>query len=145
MRETLFKGKRIDNDWWAHGYAVKHGECWWIYTGKISTIEGRVNEYGLPLTRAEKYEVCPETICQYTGLPDKNGKKIFKGDIIKYTDEITGKEKIAQIEYCEKQASFVRVYKSKMGLQYLYINERIANKSELIGNIFDNPELLTED
>ena len=55
---------------------------------------------------------------------------------------ITGVEKIDRIEWNETHASFVRLHRSKMGLQYLYINEFIANECEVIGSAIDNPELL---
>lgn len=70
MIDILFKAKRIDNGEWVYGYVVKHGKCWWIYTGEVSVEEGHTNEYGLPMTHLVKFEVDPETVCQYTGLKD---------------------------------------------------------------------------
>ena len=87
-------------------------------------------------------EVDPTTICQCTGLKDKNGKLIWENDIASYSDLITRDKKIICIEWNKIQASFVRKYRSPMGLQYLYLDEYIASRMEVIGNIFDNPELL---
>lgn len=103
----------------------------------------RMTDWGLP-NKHLRADVDPSTVCQYTGLTDKNGRKIFEGDIVRYTDEVIGKEKVDEIKYNETHAAFCRLHKSEMGLQYLLIDEAIANKIEVIGNIFDNPELIGE-
>ena len=139
MREIKFRGQTrkkgeqvrmdgtpVDGNWVYGGVRQGKGDFSMIYENE--TYEKRV--------------VYTDTICQYIGLKDKNGNKIWENDIVKYTDDLINKEKTVLIEFNETYASFVRLYKSKMGLQYLYINESIANNCEVIGNIFDNPELL---
>lgn len=117
----------------------------WIYGNLLQTDNGTyVIQNYVPFEGIGKYEVDPETVCQYTGLTDKNGRKIFDGDIVRYTDEVIGKEKVDEIKYNETHAAFCRLHKSEMGLQYLLIDEAIANKIEVIGNTFDNPELIGE-
>lgn len=80
MREILFKAKRLDNGEWVEGYLVKYpsaiqvGDCspWYIQVPPVD-----------PDDSGGKYNVDPSTVCEYTGLTDKNGKKVFVGDIIK--------------------------------------------------------------
>lgn len=134
MREILFRAKHI------HALTEnRHLDGMWI-EGYLSD-EKYINS---PKLEGE-FLIDPETVCQYTGLADKNGRKIFEGDIVRYVDEVIGKEKVDEVEYNETHAAFCRLHKSKMGLQYLFINESVANKCEVIGNIFDNPELLEAD
>lgn len=63
----------------------------------------------------------------------------FEGDIVRYTDEVTGKEKADEVEYNETHAAFCRLHKGEMGVQYLFIDESIADRCEVTGNIYDNP------
>lgn len=150
MREILFKAKRRDNGEWVEGYYYKMCETTYAFAEDYEKnpalvhhyiLFERMTDWGMP-NQMYQTEVDPSTPCQYTGLPDKYGRKIWQNDIVKYLDEITGKYKTDIVEWNETHAAFVRLHKSEMGLQYLFIDEAVANKCEVIGNIFDNPELL---
>ena len=116
MRESLFRGKRADNGEWIEGFLVKKFDKWYIYDFDF-----------LPYSS----EITPETVGQYTGLTDKNGKKIFEGDIIK--DRF---DDIGQIEYKPKYAAFI-IQGWETGFAFW-----VKKDIEVIGNIHDNPELL---
>lgn len=120
MRESLFRGKRADNGEWIEGFLVKKFDKWYIYDFDF-----------LPYSS----EITPETAGQYTGLTDKNGKKIFEGDIIEYDKDGARYEVVFAVEdgiskFCSKD-----LIDGNLG----YVNQ---SRDKVIGNIHDNPELL---
>lgn len=128
MREIIFKAKRIDNGEWVEGSLLNldsdSGYCYIIPTYETaSTLPIK----SLILDRMKLVD--PETICQFTGLTDKNGKKIWENDISRFTQDET---KIDVIKY---KAPIFTYFGSMRWSLY---------KDEVIGNIFDNPELLQE-
>lgn len=127
MRKIEFKGKRKDNGEWIYGSLI-------ISKGNYYITEGYC-EIGTFDLNFIKYEVIPETIGQYTGLKDKNGKKIFEGDIVK-----TYNNEICIVIYNYNQFGLSVVDKSKT---YGWV-DFIEYNLEIIGNIWDNPELLKE-
>ena len=130
----LFKAKRKDDGEWVFGglsYCEKTNAYFITNMGK-----DHISYIGF------HQEVDSNTICQCTGLKDKNGRVIWENDIASYSDLITRDKKPICIEWNKMQASFVRKYRSPMGLQYLYLDEYIASRMEVIGNTFDSPELL---
>lgn len=122
MREILFRGRRTDNGEWVYGYVCRYG-----WTGKENT-------YIVPNYASALYsvEVDPKTVGQYTGLVDKNGTKIFEDDIILLRSD----EEPYQVVF---DKSCFHVYDSSV----CYImNNFYDYEMEVIGNIYDNPELL---
>ncbi len=129
MREILFRGKRKDNGEWVEGYYVcVGGKFHYILTGQIDLMSG--------YPRFIYCEVIPETVCQYTGFTDKNGKKIFEGDIVKYGDTIHE----VVFEKRNNTAYFGLVYNELETLPFGHYQD--LKQIEIIGNIHDNHELV---
>ena len=121
MREILFRGK-VFNDEWEYGVPV---------------FSGLNNELAfMKQMHSHDYQVNPETVGQYTGLTDKNGKKIFEGDIVKCKDYLEAKPFEFQGYIDFKNGSYVIV--GDFMTHYRWLDYEV----EVIGNIHDNPELL---
>lgn len=132
MREILFRGKRIDSGEWTQGaYFPKNDN----YPATIYTDDGL------------GASVDPATVGQYTGLTDKNGKKIFEGDIVDGSetwwascDPAWRSSPVIPVKWDCDICGFdpFADYDCDCGV-YIY-----GNEVEVIGNIYDNPELLEE-
>ena len=151
MREILFRGKCIDETClkgkWLEGDILHDGVTgkYYINTGNCLNESDIVGEEGL--LRFVAYEVDPETVCQYTGLTDKDGRKIFEGDIVKAIykpkdEDLTIDDFIINWDkyYCKYVGHYVR--KENVYNPLLFGSQ---TSFEVIGNIFDNPELLKGD
>ncbi|MEE3458746.1 MAG: YopX family protein [Candidatus Faecousia sp.] len=115
MREILFRGKRIDNGEWVYGY---------FYEDIGSFIKERASSVS-----TNTHHVDPSTVGQYTGLTDKNGKRIFEGDLLV----------LATSRPREVKFAYGGFYMEGTTLPFRY-----GGKFTIIGNIHDNPELLGE-
>lgn len=146
-REILFRGKRADNAEWIEGYYMYHINRTICPAGdsiKPEDVEHIILFDGFSdcnMPRGINYKhVLPETVCQYTGLTDKNGRKIFEGDIVQ---EYPFKAIVKFGEF-ENQVlknigfnlDWLNVVSYRQDLPYW------VNEIEVIGNIFDNQELL---
>ena len=123
-REILFRGKRTDNGEWVKGWLIKdeYGICI-ASDDALYHVDG--NEWNF-----EDVEVNPETVGQYTGLTDKNGVKIFEGDILKWDEKEWGCPFFETVTW---------------NYELFEIRQREWKSfCEVVGNIFDNPELLEE-
>lgn len=133
-RKIMFRGKRKDNGKWAYGYYAVYRSIW----GFTQHIIYSHNAYG----GNDAYEVDGDTVGQYTGLTNKDGKKIFEGDVVKATwlhlninDTVVGKI----VFY---NTSFVLETKD----YFLFLCENIMEEDcTVIGNIYDSPEMLYEE
>lgn len=132
MREILFRGKRTDNGEWVEGYYYKAKYCRTDDELCDYITVPHPKEYNEP---SSHYIVNPETVGQYTGVTDKNGTKIFEGDIVKRF--WFGKMCVYQINYDNGLASFI----GQAGIKFTTFDYD-SEEFEVIGNIYDNPELL---
>ena len=130
MREILFKAKRKDNGEWVEGYyradpdLDMHYICGWNYYPSENGLEREPFEY----------EINPETLCQYIGLKDKNGKKIWENDIVEIASE-------DGYFLCEWDDDTARYNLNGDGLTVDFDNYW-SYEVEIVGNIFDNADLL---
>jgi len=134
MREIKFRGKRIDNGKWVVGNYIKKNN---------PQIEEPTFWYALIQDMAPAYyEVTPETIGQYTGFKDINGKEIYEGDIIQIPDDydIYGMNAEEIYEVIFSHGGFRMKHKYNKNSKGYYLDDN--NSDEIIGNKFDNPELL---
>lgn len=125
-REILFRGKRKSDGEWIFGNLLQtddDGTC---------IIQNHVPHHLL-----KNFEVDPETVCQYTGLTDKNGRKIFEGDVILF------EKKKYFVVWFDRIASFV-AKPFEDGRCWPCMNVGTMSVAEIISNIFDNPELLNQ-
>ena len=141
MREILFRGKRKDNGEWVEGHnimCVQDGRVFIVPTG--TKIDSYREEDNALFMATFYYEVIPETVGQYTGLTDKNGKKIFEGDIVRHYNNQDDPEKfdVGCIYFDVANYCFVRNSGHYTG-PFKLSGECIY---EVIGNVTDNPELL---
>ena len=162
MREILFRGKRVDNGEWVEGQ--------YVYLLNPKTENGQPIKHFIHDGTPFGVQIDPETICEYTGLTDKNGRKVFEGDIVMtgvrydkpYSKSRKEKRLIGKVEhYIGEGKGFFNDNTGKWDAHKMYSSEwkvTIPNTElnikyccytwgdffdcEVIGNIHDNPELI---
>lgn len=172
-REILYRGKRIDNGEWVFGnhlYDDISKKHYIVLPRNITESYTVVNsESEFKRLHCTGIEVIPETIGQYTGLKDKNGKKIFEGDIVEFYffDKTRRNGELVIVK--NTRTMLIEWYKTSFYMRELFRNYRLDNEMgiiteiiydyknerkqgvyksnniyfiEVIGNIYDNPELL---
>ena len=135
MREILFHGKRADNGEWVEGDLLQ-----------IKYYNKPIIEYQImpqtPVSSA--VPVLPETVGQYTGLTDRNGKRIFEGDICKF--KRFNDVHIGKVVFNVTTASFIMWYQPIVGAYGEKATQKmllsVCDNIEVVGNIHDNPELM---
>lgn len=137
MREYKFRGQRVDTKEWVYGYLVKTNETTFIcYADEF-------NDDLFLSTENIFIEVIPETVGQYTELNDKNGKEVYEGDFCtRSLYGITHKSTFS-IHYHDKHCAFAIADIDGRVKTFLH-DITHTHDIEVIGNIFDNADLLTE-
>lgn len=163
MREILFRGKRVDNGEWVYGYYVLRKRPYFkdkgvnvehLIYGNVEIEDNDCKQFvdTMPIS----YVVDPKTISQYTGLTDMNGNKIFEGDILKGVDYPYCSDGVynyfTEIVWFDNCPAF-GLYTFKNPNSKVrgistgntdFIEDFDSSKWEVIGNIYDNPELMEE-
>ena len=144
MRDILFRGKRTDNGEWVYGLLCRVGDTYANIVRKDTEV---------------LYSVLTNTVGQFTGLTDKNGTKVFEGDIVAIPPNMSRKSTLGVVKFGDYKTPPYGVDKTNRGfyIRWYYENEAIEemlrpdivfwfNYSHvdisIIGNIHDNPELL---
>lgn len=124
MRQILFRGKRVDNGEWVYDNSV-------LFFSEKTKIYGALNEW-------REIEVIPETVGQFTGVIDKNGKKVFEGDVVEYAGSC------GEIVFAERRGAFMSRERD-MHCEWLSnLPQYGTGIVEIIGNIYDNKEILED-
>lgn len=158
MREILFRAKRIDNGEWVSGYYVYDyaHNAHFIFKNQL-VCPNCINDRRIDYSVCD-YEIDPDTLCQYTGLKDKNGNRIWENDIVSCEHEKYPEDNTLEayplfpepIKYTRNYAvEFINTgsrygYRLRNKSIHFMLTENVIqnHKIEVVGNIFDNPELL---
>ena len=152
MREILFRGKRLDNGDWVEGYLYEHepplvgivsekdepeASKWFIARTGFA-------DWNMPRP-VELVEVDPSTVGQYTGLKDKNGERIFEGDVLKrYYDDLYADDAVIEHVVWFNNGWCANDVTNMTYEAYSIFKDDVIPYAEIIGNIHDNPEFLKE-
>ena len=152
MREILFRGKDPETGTWYQGFYMALSDTTYCFRGdydahpdntKHYIVFDRMTDWGLP-NQHLRADADPSTVGQYTGLKDKDGKRIFEGDIIQYYErQLDGKDTPVcdVVAYTEGGFAVKSYFLNNWLWDSVHGNIQLRDV-EVIGNIHDNPELL---
>lgn len=134
MREILFRAKRIDNGELVSGYYVYDyaHNAHFIFKNQL-VCPNCINDRRIDYSVCD-YEIDPDTLCQYTGLTDKNGSMIWENDIVRIGANTL-------VRWSEKYAGWCLIQRDWI-YEHFFGEAFEAKDCEVVGNIFDNPELM---
>ena len=124
MDEILFRGKRVDNGEWIFGY--------FYMPNNDMPLSKWYGQTFIQVRHGDTVEVIPETVGQYMWMKDKNGEKLFKGDIIK-----TNTESVVALDWSKERMAYVFVTNGVKG-GWIHPIDGIGSEFEIIGNVHDN-------
>jgi uncharacterized phage protein (TIGR01671 family) len=140
MNRTIkFRGKRADNGEWVFGNyfrLVHHGIM------RHLILPSNSMSFDDELIKNILIDVIPETVGQFTGLLDRDGKEIYEGDILKYTFDYYDENTVAKLEFSIQDGAWV-LSNNKFNIDETFTCESAEN-AFIIGNIYDNKELLKD-
>ena len=151
MREILFKEKLKDRNQWIEGFYCSMRETTYCCAEDYERhpvplhhliVVDEMTDWGLP-NKLRLYEIDPETLCQCTGLRDKNGRLIFEHDILEARLDKCFPEDITHVEVA--WTGFCWALKEDHGCDTNVMDESDGEIWEVVGNTIDNPELLREE
>lgn len=152
MREILFKAKRKNwlelpkEEWWVEGYLfdndIPTDKRYYIGQLTIEPYKGTAEDHW-DITGKYFYEIDPETLCQYTGMTDKNGVRIWENDILRRAYHL---EDDCIVVWHDGRFNFKTIHgqynQDPMTLLSLCFISKSVERLKVVGNVFDNPELL---
>lgn len=139
MREIIFRGKNATDNNWVYGFFTNR----YVTSDTITMPPMEIST--IVIESGEHIVIDHKTVGQYTGMKDKNGIRVFEGDII-ITDNKWKNQGYSVVKYSDENTAFVlecqhsgEMLGEPFGMNYF------SNNIEVIGNIYDNPELLEGD
>lgn len=140
MREILFRAKRKNwrrlskEEWWVEGVPIEIKGKMYMAVEYVASEQITDFETAQYILQKIFVEIAPKTLCQYTGLPDKNGNRIWENDIVRSGTNMV-------VKWSERFAGWC-LYQNRWMYEHFFGEAVDERDCEVVGNVFDNPELL---